>query len=127
MNHRDKFGRTPLSWVSMTAYAEVAKLLIRYGADVTAVDDEGNTPLHFAASARNVDSRESQLGFRFKGQPEVILGTGINYMETATQLMDAGASPLAVNQAGVTPLGLARKYKMTELVRVMEDRLRRRK
>lgn len=48
-------------------------------------------------------------------------------MDTATQLMDAGASPLAVNRAGVTPLSLARKYKMTELVKLMEERLRRHK
>ncbi len=45
VHSRDKFGKTPLHWSSFYAQEKITKLLISYGADVNAIDNDGKTPL----------------------------------------------------------------------------------
>lgn len=48
---RTPAGDTPLLWAAYKGDAEVAQALISAGADVNAMGDLGNRPLHLAASA----------------------------------------------------------------------------
>ena len=47
---RDKFGNTPLIVACQNGHGRLAKMCVRYGADVNAVNHKKNTPLHFTVS-----------------------------------------------------------------------------
>lgn len=51
-NHQ---GQTPLHIASHFGHFSIVRLLVKAGADLSAVDYEGNTPLHCAALARHYD------------------------------------------------------------------------
>ena len=51
MNQRDLNGWTPLHCAAYSGTIETATALIRHGADVSAVNDEGCTPLQIAAQS----------------------------------------------------------------------------
>ena len=71
--------------MSTLAQDELVKLLLAKGADVNAVDDQGNTALMLAANA---------------GEFQIV-----------ASLIDAGANVNAKNKEGLTALGLARESK----------------
>ncbi len=50
--HDTAFGATPLHWAALRGQTEAARLLIAKGADVTAVNDDGETPLDVARRAK---------------------------------------------------------------------------
>ncbi|QUP55892.1 ankyrin repeat domain-containing protein (plasmid) [Ralstonia syzygii] len=68
---------------------ELAKVLIARGADVSACDSHGNTPLHLAA-----------------GHDAALM----------RQLLEAGADPRATNKRGATPLFSARSAEVVNLL-----------
>ena len=72
---------------------EVAELLLRYGAQVNAVGEFGETPLHQAAAWNNAD--------------------------IAAYLLESGANVNAEIVAGKTPLSLAMKYNFEEVADVL--------
>jgi len=89
---------------------------------VTAVDSEGRTDLHAAAwwGARDVvaalldrgalvDARDSLYG-----ATPLHLATLLCHLETAAVLVDAGASPLAIDRRGVRPLDIARHTEQSD-------------
>lgn len=77
MPNRDEWGRIPLHYAAAEGdLAAVERLLA--AEDVSAVDDEGWTPLHFAAQA---------------AAPDVI-----------ERLLDAGADVNAVTEKGMPPI-----------------------
>ncbi|RDD43145.1 Ankyrin-2 [Trichoplax sp. H2] len=51
---RDKLGRTPLHYACMKGSNGIVKSLLRFGADVNALDDESRTPMHWATVTSNV-------------------------------------------------------------------------
>ena len=53
MHARDNMGRTPLHWAAKGNSVEVARLLIKAGADVAARNKDGNTPLDLATQREN--------------------------------------------------------------------------
>jgi ankyrin repeat protein len=59
---RDKFGNTPLIVACQNGHGRLAKMCVRYGADVNAVNHKKNTPLHFTAAATIVPSCDSRHG-----------------------------------------------------------------
>tara|TARA_B100000700_G_C14800606_1_gene740383 strand:+ start:317 stop:706 length:390 start_codon:yes stop_codon:yes gene_type:complete len=48
INLKDQSGWTPLHWAASKVHNETAKLLIKKGADVNAVNKEGLSPLDYA-------------------------------------------------------------------------------
>ena len=74
---RDKFGNTPLIVACQNGHGRLAKMCVRYGADVNAVNHKKNTPLHFTV----------QYGFNALGD----------------FLVDKGANRDARNDEGKTP------------------------
>ena len=52
INGRDNQGRTALHLAAIRGHVEVAKLLLERGADAECTDDDGWTPLRWAAANR---------------------------------------------------------------------------
>jgi len=76
-----------------SGHVEVAQLLVEHGADTTAQDQDGWTPLHFAL--RN------------------------GHVEIVRFLVERGADPTARNKAGFTPLDLASVRGHVEIVQFL--------
>ncbi|XP_048250653.1 serine/threonine-protein phosphatase 6 regulatory ankyrin repeat subunit B-like, partial [Haliotis rufescens] len=55
INSRGKYGRTPLMEAAEKGHRQVFDLLVRKGADVSLVDDDGNNILHVACLGGHVD------------------------------------------------------------------------
>ena len=94
INAQDKLGSTPLLY-SMYAYdgIEYARLLVEHGADVNLTRNNGETPLHVAASWTATDI--------FK------------------LLLEKGANPNAVNDEGESPfMKTVRNYVDVDLIRL---------
>ncbi|KAI2777640.1 ankyrin repeat-containing domain protein [Daldinia loculata] len=51
LNQKDSFGRTPLHYACSSGEPESVAFLLRYGADIQAVDLNGFTPLHACAQS----------------------------------------------------------------------------
>jgi uncharacterized protein len=126
----DEYGRTALHYAAADGNeAEVSRLL-REGADANAQDDNGWSPLHFAAQAVSpsitslllaagacVDVTDSfcntplwKAVFSSKGNGSVI-----------ALLRQAGASPTAVNNHGVSPVSLARTIANYDVAQFFAD------
>ena len=88
MNSIDKYDCTPLHWAvnipGAYGHKEIAKLLLKAGADVNSIDKNGLTPLHSAA----------QKGLK----------------DTVEVLLQAGAYINAKSKSGKTPLDVAEKW-----------------
>ncbi len=89
VNVTDQSGNTPLHYACINSHAEMARMLLRLGADPNARNKEGNTPLHEAFRRNSTD--------------------------LAGAVLDAGGDPSVPNKERLTPLyfatpELARKF-----------------
>jgi ankyrin repeat protein len=89
---------TALDRAALANQVEIARLLIERGADVNHVDDQGMTPLLYAASVDFGDSAMVDL------------------------LLKSGANPEMRTKDGLAALELARQRKSTHLLAVLRDR-----
>uniref|UniRef100_A0A668ASN0 Uncharacterized protein n=1 Tax=Myripristis murdjan TaxID=586833 RepID=A0A668ASN0_9TELE len=89
INVMDRKGMTPLHMASGMLDTDTTACLIRHGANVNMVSlHSGNTPLHLAALAATTRNRK----------------TLENDFSCLSELLEHGANPDAVNNAGMTPL-----------------------
>jgi ankyrin repeat protein len=95
VDETDDDGITALSWAAIANRLEMARLLVRRGADVNHVDKKRMTPLLYAAS---VDFRDSDM----------------------IDLLIKSGARTARTKEGLTALGLARKYNHTHLLASLE-------
>ncbi len=86
---KDSDSMTALHWSVISHHADVAKTLLEAGAEVSAVDRFGYTPLLYAATIDFGDA------------------------DTATALLQAGADPGAKDKKGETPMSHARDIPYT--------------
>ena len=99
----------PLSAVSNCGNAELAGLLMRFGANVGHKTERGRTALHYAICGdgrfiRHIDFSKS------------------NPVTTAEMLLSAGADANAMDKTGASPLYLACESGKTELVKLLLKR-----
>jgi ankyrin repeat protein len=97
VNLGDRLGFTPLHFAAQEGAARVAEILLRKGAAVDATNAYGNTPLFVAV-------------FNSRGRGDLI------------ELLRAnGADPQHMNDAGQTPVGLARLMANYDVARFFAD------
>ncbi|WP_363463646.1 ankyrin repeat domain-containing protein [Halogeometricum borinquense] len=92
LNRQGKEGKTPLHYALEMGDNEMATLLISAGADVTVTDDYGNQPLWSAVMNEEVDDDVIRL------------------------LVQHGADPVNQNEAGKSPLDVARRREAETLI-----------
>ncbi len=123
VNMRDSDGNTVL-WITMSrapeiAKLEIAKLLIKHGADVNAKSKQLLTPLHYAASGDIAMTKmlleagadvNAKADERSQNQRTPLISAIVNNStEIATLLIEAGAEINLKNADGRTPLWFALK------------------
>ena len=123
---------TPLHLASRNGHVKAARKLIERGADLTAQDEEGNTPLHLASYgevdvARMLIERGADLTAKDKeGKTPLHLASAPpnnfllqEHAELVHMLLEHGADANAQSNDGSTPLSLASRDERTEIIQVL--------
>ncbi|XP_046563508.1 ankyrin repeat domain-containing protein 50-like [Haliotis rubra] len=76
INSRGQYGRTPVMMAAVKGHREVFDLLVREGADVSLVDDDGNNILHVTCIEGHVDMVKYVLSHRRLQTSTVGVSTG---------------------------------------------------
>jgi ankyrin repeat protein len=100
---RNEGGETPLLWAASAGEVELARLLIRHGADLHVTTEDGFRPLHRAI-----------------GPP--LHGTLAESAEMVVLLIESGADVNAAAESGWTPLLLAAQRGHVELAELLVRR-----
>jgi ankyrin repeat protein len=126
VKQRDPAGRTPLNVLAQTAVgdkrensAEVARLLIRAGADVNAQENTyGNTALHDAPTAQVLIDAGADINRRnVEGRTALMLTLDPGVTRV---LLHAGADRTVRDYRGRTALDLAREFELTEKIALLK-------
>ena len=99
LNARDKNSRTPLHLASQRGHSDIAGLLLKFGADVDAQDNDTMTPLHLVSHYR--------------------MGNDSRITETAQLLLEHGASVHLRNKNGQMPLHAASHHGLSSIVALL--------
>mmetsp|Transcript_21228 Transcript_21228/g.55211 ORF Transcript_21228/g.55211 Transcript_21228/m.55211 type:complete len:1203 (-) Transcript_21228:303-3911(-) len=131
-------GSTPLMNAAIDNNVEIARMLIKAGADVEAVENRGLTSLHFASAAGSTDVIEllldngARLEKRTKGGEEQFRLTPLMFAVRGNQvraiklLLDRGADIFAEPEEGVTMYELSPPGKVRALIaKAAEDALKK--
>ncbi|KXJ77289.1 hypothetical protein RP20_CCG007899 [Aedes albopictus] len=99
INHKDEFCQTALHICADRDEYEIARELIRYGADINAKNRSGTTPLHLAVTKGNIrfvqlllDSKCAVDELNFHGETSLIKAVVCNNLEIVKILLNNGAS-----------------------------------
>ena len=129
VNMRGEARATPLHAAAYYGRGEIAELLISYGADINAADDNGNTPLLISHTTPGESNpirvllkhgvNPNQLDK--EGYSELAFSTLRNDLDSVNALLDHGADSnwSKVDKPYLTLLVLAVYEKHTDLVRIL--------
>ena len=131
VNETDSSGDVPLIMAAYLGHAEVVKLLLDAGADVTAVDPGMKaTALHAAAYAGRTEAAKLLIegGVEIDKQGPKNGYTALhdaiwqNNIDTARVIIEAGANLNLKSLEGETPLEMARSRKRKEIAAMIEQK-----
>jgi hypothetical protein len=127
VNCRGLRGFTPLHMAADRGQTEVAKVLIKHGAEINARTDAGETPLHWAAFDRRINAvtlllaEGAEINPRDKdGSTPLHWAAARGHIEIAELLIAHGADLKAKTYSGCTPLRGAYDYHQAAMVRVLQ-------
>ncbi|XP_065079048.1 uncharacterized protein LOC135702019 [Ochlerotatus camptorhynchus] len=99
INHKDEFCQTALHLCADRDEYEIARELIRHGADINAKNRSGTTPLHLAVTKGNVrfvrmllDNKCSVDELNYHGETSLIKSVVCNNLDIVKTLLNNGAS-----------------------------------
>ncbi len=95
------FDKSPLHVAITKNYTKIVDLLVKYQAELTTQDKDGNTPLHMAINLNKA------------------LIVNINNISIVQILLKGGADLYLQNKAGDTPLHMALKSKQLQIAQMM--------
>jgi ankyrin repeat protein len=113
----DEFGRSALHYAAVDKDVRQASQLIAAGADIDRQDNNGFTPLHFAAQESCLEiaslliDAHAEVDIRDKFGNTPLFRAVFNSRgngDLIRLLRRHGADPIAKNDSGVSPVGLAR-------------------
>jgi ankyrin repeat protein len=121
--------RTPLLIASAGNSIDLIRLLILRGADITAVDDMGNTAIHIALSRRKYEIARYFVSLRaislnaanFEGITFPMIACQLGDLELLQYLLGEGASASALDRNGRSILHHAIAHRKIELVSFILD------
>jgi uncharacterized protein len=125
-------GDAPLVMAAYLGHADIVKLLLDAGADITAVDPSMKaTALHAAAYAGRTDAARVLIEHGIdidkqgpnNGYTALHDAVWQNNIDTAKVIIGGGANLDLVSHAGETPLQFAKSKKRTEIAAVIERKL----
>ncbi|XP_060799404.1 mitochondrial disaggregase isoform X3 [Neoarius graeffei] len=131
-NTRHRLGWTALMVASMNRQHNVVKVLLESGADPNLGDDFSN--VYGTARDKGIHSlevlvmREDEFSNRLSTRASFRGCTPLHYavladdLRTVRMLLEAGASPLQVNELGHTPLSYAKEGEMHTLLKEYEGK-----
>jgi cytohesin len=112
MHERHEDERTPLHLSCYYGQLEVAKMLLGNGAQVNVADNRGNTPLH-QVTLGNYDYQSFGMDVWYlKHHP-------VKVLRLAERLLESGADVNAQNKDQETPLHLASRLRLHDMVRFL--------
>jgi ankyrin repeat protein len=129
----DSGGNAPLVIAAYKGYAEITRLLLEAGASVAAVDPGMKaTALHAAAYAGRVETARLLVEYHididkqgpYNGYTALHDAIWQNHVEVARVLIDAGANLTLKSNDGETPLNFARDRRATQIVAMIEQKLK---
>ena len=119
---------TPLHLASYGGEFEIAKTLIKYGADVNSRNDVGRTPLHYAAQTGLVDLLQLLLengadihATERKGYTALHIASGHGHLKSVRLLLERGANVQIRNGYGRTASQHALLYGHRHIAQLLSE------
>lgn len=133
INEYDSAGDAPLVMAAYKGYAEIVRLLLEAGADVTVVDPGMKaTALHAASYAGRTEAAKLLVQYHididkqgpYNGYTALHDAIWQNNVDVARVLIDAGANLHLKNHEGQTPLDFAKAKHHNEIAKMIEEKLK---
>lgn len=126
--HVDTTGyknRTPLHGSPCRSALE----LLKAGATVDAVDDDGATPLSLAAASNNtelikilLDAKANIEARNNQGNTPLLIAAEQGHLNAVKLLLEKGANPIAINNNGISPISITPNTEILNLLRKVSQK-----